>query len=110
MTLGDGLLFLWVSKHGEGRRGIRPVQLPTLGGSGSRSDTALLPDTAVEMVEMVEMVETVDVHQRGGPGISFWGSRALGEFVPVVHLHLDEGKLFLVWDAIWLCCRSGTAA
>lgn len=44
------------------------------------------------------------------PDISFLGSRALGQFVPVLRLHLDEGKLFLVLDATWLCCRSGTAA
>lgn len=65
------------------------------------SDASLLPGSAVE---------TVDVHQREGPDISFWGSRALGQFVPVVRLHLDEGRLFPVLNAIWLCCRSGTAA
>lgn len=47
---------------------------------------------------------------RGGCASKGRGSRALGQFVPVTCLHLDEGKLFLVLDAIWLCCRSGRAA
>lgn len=56
------------------------------------------------------VVGRVGICHREQPDISFLGSRALGQFVPVLCLHLDEGKLLLVLDATWLCCRGGTAA
>lgn len=84
--------------EGAWRRKKRTLVLPAaLGVSVSWSGALLLPGSVVGRVGIC-------------PDISFLGSRALGQFVPVLCLHLDEGKLFLVLDATWLCCRSGTAA
>lgn len=88
--------------EGVWRRKKRTLVLPAaLGVFVSWSDALLLPGS---------VVGRVGICQRECPDISFLGSRALGQFVPVPCLHLDEGKLFLVLDATWLCCRSGTAA
>lgn len=86
---------------GREKRNLAPPPGAHLEGSVSWCDAALLPRS---------VVGGGVVHPREGPGISFWGSRALGQFVPATCLHLDEGKFFLVLDAIWLCCRSGRAA
>lgn len=111
MPLSSGLLFPWLREHGEGRRGLF-LQLPALGMSMSWAEASLLPSS---------VVGRVGISHREHPDISSWGSRALGQFVPVLLLRLDGGKL--LWMPLgsvaevtqqhrqggfqpecWLCC------